>query len=369
METKDLVEVGEYKLNIPAWFYVKTKDFGNPKRSAVWYKLVNPLSTARNLATRKKQKSIELERSGIEKPEIEDNSSGGSEEVDLNRFSAYDQKRLQKYFKKDKEDKFAINPVLERGRPEQMPKNILFNKQFKGYDQPFLDLVDNVKRGRIIPKLTTDLKPKKEEDETPSETSSQKTTTTENERIYDALLDLLGDEDEAKSAMKVADIPTPSTAYMISRLPENRKKAKSVKSSSSSSSTFSLSAADDRLVKDFAYSQAREKGLAAGIDLETIVEMFPDWYDGLTKSDKSKLYKEMMAAAGVKVKGKPKTLKKEMGVEEAMKIIGLKNPNEPWGELEGETFPEMPRPRATKGEIKGSERFFNPGNVPGRFLK
>ena len=34
-ETVDLVEVGDYILNLPAWFYVKTKDFGNPKRSAV----------------------------------------------------------------------------------------------------------------------------------------------------------------------------------------------------------------------------------------------------------------------------------------------------------------------------------------------
>lgn len=400
METIDLAEVGEYKLNLPAWFYVRTKDFGNPKKSAVWYKLVNPLSTARNLATRKKQKSVELERSGIDKPEIEKNDGAnilpGTLEL-FDRFSAYDQKRLQKYLKKDKEDKFAINPVIQRGRPEQMPKNILFNKTFKGYDQPYLDLVDNVKRGRIIPKLTTDLKQKKtvfEDDEMPSETSSSasliKTTSTENEKIYDALMDLLGDQEEVKSAMSAADIPTPSTAYMISRLPENRKKAKSVKSevsfpssvsslsksskkssksSKSDSSTFTLSAVDDKLVEEFAYSQAKERGLAAGIDLETIVEMFPGWYKSLTKSDKSKLFKEMVIAAGVKYTGRPKTLKKDMSIEEAMKIVGLKNPNEPFGELEGETFPDMPRPRATKGATKPSERFFNPGNAPGRSLK
>jgi hypothetical protein len=308
METTDLVEVGEFKLNLPAWFYVRTKDFGNPNRSVVWYKLVNPLSTARNLATRKKQKSVELERSGIEKPEIEDNSMKADDlPVYINRFSAYDQKRLQKYLRKDKEDKFAINPVIQRGRPEQMPKNILFNKTFKGYDQPYLDLVDNVKRGRIIPKLTTDLKQKKtvfEGDEMPSETSSQKTTTTENEKIYDALMDLLGDQEEVKSAMSIADIPTPSTAYMISRLPENMKKTKSVKAKSVKSEVS-----------------------------------FPSSISSLGSNPLSS------ESSNARTRSK-KAAKKDMTIEEALKIVGLKNPNQPFGELEGETFP---MPKGTKG--------------------
>ena len=221
----DLPSFSDYTLNLPAWFWVRTSDYGNAGRR-VWFRLASPMSTARNLATRKKDLSVDLERSGIsEATLIEDKSS--DEKPIFERFSKADQKRIVKYLKANGDDTFTNYPVLQRGRPEKLKKNILFNRSFSGYDDDFLKKVKETKRGKYISKEGSLLS---------------------------------GDSKSAKSMIRgYPEIATPDTAFMLSRLPK-AKKAKSVKAPS---------------------------------------------------------------------------------VEEAMRIIMPKNASDPFGELEGETFPEM----------------------------
>lgn len=240
----DLPSFSDYTLNLPAWFWVRTSDYGNAGRR-VWFRLASPMSTARNLATRKKDLSVDLERSGIsEATLVEDKSS--DEKPIFERFSKADQKRIVKYLKANGDDTFTNYPVLQRGRPEKLKKNILFNRSFSGYDDDFLKKVKETKRGKYISKEGVSSLPDVPDDE--------------NEDLLSEVTSLLsGDSKSAKSMIRgYPEIATPDTAFMLSRLPKE-KKAKSVKAPS---------------------------------------------------------------------------------VEEAMRIIMPKNPSDPFGELEGETFPE-----------------------------
>jgi len=241
----DLPSFSDYTLNLPAWFWVRTSDYGNAGRK-VWFRLASPMSTARNLATRKKDLSVDLERSGIsEATLIEDKAS--DEKPIFERFSKADQKRIVKYLKANGDDTFTNYPVLQRGRPEKLKKNILFNRSFSGYDDDFLKKVKETKRGKYISKEGVSSLPDVPDDE--------------NEDLLSEVTSLLsGDSKSAKSIVRgYPEIATPDTAFMLSRLPK-AKKAKSVKAPS---------------------------------------------------------------------------------VEEAMRIIMPKNASDPFGELEGETFPEM----------------------------
>lgn len=146
----DLPTFAEYQLNLPAFFAVKTNYFGDPKRKT-WWKLANPLSTARNLATRKKESSVNLVRSGIIEPEVEIENENNDRML-VEQFSSGDQLKIRKWLKADKTKNFAIRPVLPRGRPETMPANIEYKKGFRGYDEDFLQQVKLTKDGRIISK-------------------------------------------------------------------------------------------------------------------------------------------------------------------------------------------------------------------------
>jgi len=146
----NLPTFAEYQLNLPAFFAVKTNYYGDPKRKT-WWKLANPLSTARNLATRKKESSVNLVRSGIIEPEVEVENEN-KDPMLVEQFSSADQLRIRKWIKADKTKNFAIYPVLPRGRPETMPKNIEYKKGFRGYDDDFLQQVELTKDGRIIGK-------------------------------------------------------------------------------------------------------------------------------------------------------------------------------------------------------------------------
>lgn len=283
----DLPSFSDYTLNLPAWFWVRTSDYGNAGRK-VWFRLASPMSTARNLATRKKDLSVDLERSGVSEATLVENKESDEKPV-FERFSKADQKRIVKYLKANGDDTFTNYPVLSRGRPEKLKKNILFNRSFSGYDDDFLKKVKETKRGKYISKEGVSSLPDVPDDE--------------NEDLLSEVTSLLsGDSSSAKSMIRGSpEIATPDTAYMISRLPENRK----------------------------------------------------------AKSEKAKSVKA-------------KSVKASPTVEEALRIIMPKNPlpanPESFGELEGETLPEMitssndPRisfPRAVKVAAKDNAANFD----------
>jgi hypothetical protein len=84
-----LPQVGEVKLDIPPFFAQQDK-------KGKW-RLVNPLTLVRNLATRKGKKSIAITRENVEDPKVEAN--GGTPAPPLSAFSQRDQNRIIKYFK------------------------------------------------------------------------------------------------------------------------------------------------------------------------------------------------------------------------------------------------------------------------------
>jgi hypothetical protein len=84
-----LPQVGEVKLEIPPFF-------AQQDAKGKW-RLVNPLTLVRNLATRKGKKSITISRENVENPNVEAN--GRTPAPPLSAFSQRDQNRIVRYFK------------------------------------------------------------------------------------------------------------------------------------------------------------------------------------------------------------------------------------------------------------------------------
>jgi hypothetical protein len=130
--------VGQYELNLPPYFATKTKK---------GWKLLNPITTIRNLAKRNKELVVDLNRSpsslepeiaveeGIDMPSIEDFNP--TDQQKLRRWEA-NQHKEGIYPKTDK-------PVKPRGRPAFLKKNaelqgLTYKKDLKHYG-------DNLKKG------------------------------------------------------------------------------------------------------------------------------------------------------------------------------------------------------------------------------
>jgi hypothetical protein len=165
----DLPIYNSYTLNLPAWFATATKNYGNPK-DPVWFALANPTTTARNISNRKHEHSIDIARKSITKPELvksewDNNFTFKNEGIIVpkdfkknmipSHFSELDQKRIEK-MKAHPNENFGNYPVLARGRPEEMPKNVEYNRHHKNHDslqkygKEFLDKVKEVEVGRLI---------------------------------------------------------------------------------------------------------------------------------------------------------------------------------------------------------------------------
>jgi hypothetical protein len=84
-----LPQVGEVKLEIPPFF-------AQQDAKGKW-RLVNPLTLVRNLATRKGKKSINISRENVENPNVE--ADGRTPAPPLSAFSQRDQNRIVRYFK------------------------------------------------------------------------------------------------------------------------------------------------------------------------------------------------------------------------------------------------------------------------------
>jgi len=148
-----------YELDLPAWFAVPTHNYGDPKHP-VWWSLANPTTNSRNLSHRSHHKSIEVKRMGINRPVVSMNEWDTPpkimlDTITLEHFDEADKERIHK-LQAHPNATFSNHPVLERGRPEKMEKNITYNRHHKHqnkvskYGQHFLNKVDEVKKGKII---------------------------------------------------------------------------------------------------------------------------------------------------------------------------------------------------------------------------
>jgi hypothetical protein len=161
----DLPIFGETKINLPAWYavpYLKEvgKDADGRKRYIQMFSLANPMTTSRNLSNRRHNISVNIRRqAGLERPEVDnswDDTSASHrlrEKMTLNRFDKLDQDRIKKMEEHDGEI-YTNYPVLSRGRPEVMKKNVEYNRHHKKhnleqrYGIPFLRKVKETELGR-----------------------------------------------------------------------------------------------------------------------------------------------------------------------------------------------------------------------------
>lgn len=172
----DIPIFNSLQLTLPAWFAVPTRNFGNPNQP-VWWSLANPTTTARNLANRRHALSVDLVRRGTSKPKIEQNQWdyfhtahnasdfpwGGNVERGFDprtmipeHFDELDQERIKK-MKEHPTKTFANYPVIERGRPDKMEANIIYNRHHKHhtleqkYGNSYLNKYKETLVGRPIP--------------------------------------------------------------------------------------------------------------------------------------------------------------------------------------------------------------------------
>jgi hypothetical protein len=95
--------VGDMDLKVPPFFITKiedrTREYGRNAGHLIKWRLVNPLTLARTLATRKHKKAINIERQNVDSAEID---MRREEAPKLIEFSQADQKRIINYFEKVK---------------------------------------------------------------------------------------------------------------------------------------------------------------------------------------------------------------------------------------------------------------------------
>jgi len=168
----DLPIYNNYTLNLPAWFATATKNYGNAKEP-VWFALANPMTTSRNISNRKHEHSIDIARKSIAKPELVKNQWDNhfefygnapysvalpqdfKKDMTLEHFSKLDQTRIER-MQQHPNKNFANYPVISRGRPEELPKNVEYNRhhgnhsKVQKYGVPYLEKVVATNMGRPI---------------------------------------------------------------------------------------------------------------------------------------------------------------------------------------------------------------------------
>ena len=125
----DVPILGDQSIAVPEFFATKTK---------TGFRLVNPLTKSRNLASRNGEPSIKLIRKPVEHMVL---MSHQTEPISLMKFNKKDREIINDHFKVVKENKEKDVNVIpeskpyknkERGRPETLPKNVKINKE-RGY--------------------------------------------------------------------------------------------------------------------------------------------------------------------------------------------------------------------------------------------
>ena len=122
-----ITRMGEPELVLPEYFATRSKK---------GWKLVNPLTQERNLATRNGETSVKLSRKAVADGVLID---GKQEIIHLSLFSPKDREIIRSSFERIETDsrsvkdkpKITMGEVKERGRPEKLMKNIEINRERK----------------------------------------------------------------------------------------------------------------------------------------------------------------------------------------------------------------------------------------------
>ena len=152
----------KFELDLPAWFAVPNKNFGDPKKP-VWWHLANPTTTARNISNRQHEHAIDIRRRVVDTPQIRVNQWDLSKDlpedyedtITLEHFNDLDKARIAK-MQQHRGAVFANYPVLARGRPEALEKNVIYNRHHNRHDrvqkygEPYLRKVAEVSVGKPI---------------------------------------------------------------------------------------------------------------------------------------------------------------------------------------------------------------------------
>jgi len=117
-----LPEFRSVNINLPTYMYKRLPDIKG-KPPAYRYRLVIPITSSRNLSSRKKETSLIINQKPVSKPIVD--IIENQDEPNINDFSPADRRKIQTYYNKVKENE-RRNPneidkdeytIVERGRP------------------------------------------------------------------------------------------------------------------------------------------------------------------------------------------------------------------------------------------------------------
>jgi hypothetical protein len=124
-DERGIVSLPEFRsvnINLPTYMYKRLPDI-NGKPPAYRYRLVIPITSSRNLSSRKKETSLNINQKPVSKPIVDIIES--EYEPNINDFSPADRRKIQTYYNKVKENE-RTNPneidkddyeIIPRGRP------------------------------------------------------------------------------------------------------------------------------------------------------------------------------------------------------------------------------------------------------------
>jgi hypothetical protein len=127
---------GETHLELPPFFIVASKKKG--KRGGVKWRLANPMTEIRNLASRKGKKSIKLTRNeDAETPALVESEQAELARVrpSLSDFSARDQAKIIKHFRSIYDDEAEDKAVPTKNKPRGFPAVLYKNAKKAGYKE------------------------------------------------------------------------------------------------------------------------------------------------------------------------------------------------------------------------------------------
>jgi 5-methylcytosine-specific restriction endonuclease McrA len=108
-----LPEFSSIKLYLPTYMFKRQPDTKNGNKPKYRYKLQIPISSSRNLSSRKKEPSVNIKQKSISKPEFSINQN--IELPTINQFSPKDREKIKEYYNHVKE--YEQNNIKKKGRP------------------------------------------------------------------------------------------------------------------------------------------------------------------------------------------------------------------------------------------------------------
>ena len=156
-----LPEINSVKVELPTYMYKRLPNIKG-KSPPYRYRLVNPITATRNIASRKQEKSVDIQRKPIPQPVYQYEDS--DELPKLSEFSPEDQEKIQEYYKQvetnERKDRDKIEEQPAKNLPRGFPVTMYKTAKRLGFKETNEKVYQKKQVAENPPKAPTEKKPK-----------------------------------------------------------------------------------------------------------------------------------------------------------------------------------------------------------------